>query len=160
MSEGRKRRGIVMQNNNIRIAAMILIGCVLPAWCAEAPKPSTSGPIVRFSPDPMDFGQVSPGNYKLITLTVTNTGSSDLIIQSDKVYPHNATFALEIGGDGCAGTTVKPGASCNVGLYYEPTNPAYRDVGAYFVIYDNAAGGYQKVLMYGWDEPKTGADEK
>jgi hypothetical protein len=85
-------------------------------------------------------------------VTVTNTGGSELVITADHLYKGNAPFYIN--SDGCVGRKVAPGGSCAIQVDFGPTDPSYSAIPSYLVLFDNASGGYQGVLMYGRDEPK------
>jgi hypothetical protein len=121
-----------------------------PAFCRQ--QDDAAGlPVAVFSPRPINFGFLTQTHTKKITLTVTNTGSADLVVTADHLSGDEAIFSP--GADTCAGETVPPGGTCQVELYFTPTEIWAKPMYAYFAIFDNASNGYQYVLMYGWDNP-------
>ena len=139
----------MINKNTLKVLVALIVGTV-PVVGAQPQAPSP-GPAVEFSPNPVDFGYLAPGYNENVTLTVTNTGDSNLIITKDELSRLNPFYVAD---DECAGKVIKPGESCQIGLSFEPENYWTHDQAAYFTIFDNASGGHQSVLLYGWDEPK------
>lgn len=139
-----------MSTMKLRSALIALTLGVVPLAGIEPARPSASGPAVQFSPRPVDFGFVTPTQRKVVTLTVTNVGGSDLVVSHDEVP---SAFGFFLSSDGCAGMTVSPGGSCEVQVTWWPGDP-YVHAEDVYVIFDNASGGYQYVWLYGTSERK------
>jgi hypothetical protein len=144
-------KGSRTKTKNIgRVVAAFVLAATSAAGAQRGAGPTA--PSVEFSPDPVDFGLVGPEHSGVVPLTVTNSGGSDLVIVADRLIKGNAPFYIM--ADGCAGRTLGPGASCAIQLEYAPPNVNYSTIHGYLVLFDNATGGHQEVLMYGWDQPK------
>lgn len=130
------------------IGALFLFAVPLQLPAAEAPVPAVSGPVVQISPSVVNFGVVVVTHYKIEAVTVTNTGSSNLIIRGHQMYGNASVFGIDT--DACAGTTLSPGGSCVVQLFFSPDSQLEGWTTAYYVLFDNASGGYQVVPMYGY----------
>lgn len=65
------------------------------------------------------FSSESPGqDSSSLTETITDNGITPLAIGTDTIIGGDGD-QFRITGDGCAGTTIKPGATCNIGVRYE-----------------------------------------
>lgn len=84
-------------------------------------QPGAPGdPDISVSPNSLDFGNVTPGASSLKTITVTNTGGSDLVIgtvaSSDAL---NTPFSIT--GGTCSGQTLSPGGTCSIDVDFSPS---------------------------------------
>jgi len=105
---------------------------------------SGSGSIVQvsFSPSSISFPSQYVGTSGLPqSVTLTNTGSSTLIITSVSASP------ADFGELSSCGSNVGPGASCSIGVFFDPTAAGPRS-GA-LTITDNATGSPQSLPLTG-----------
>jgi hypothetical protein len=101
-----------------------------------------SAPVVSLSPPSISFPSQYVNTSGLpVTVTLTNTGNATLMI-SDV-----GTTAADFGGLSSCGNSVAAGASCSIGVFFDPTATGPRS-GA-LTITDNAAGGPQSVPLTG-----------
>ena len=82
-----------------------------------------------FSPNSGYFGEVSPGQTKSMTFTLTN---SNAIAVTHKISNPRITgpgaAAFSIDSDDCDGAALAPGASCQITISFNsPTTPGYFD---------------------------------
>ncbi len=91
---------------------------------AVATASATVGPISFSGSDPIDFGNQSVGTASgATTVTVTNTGGQDLVIDGNGVSVSGANQGSFLtSNDSCSGATVVAGASCSVDVKFAPTN--------------------------------------
>jgi hypothetical protein len=86
---------------------------------ASMPDITVTDPMSPDSDMMMHFGDLGMGKMSSQTITVTNSGNAALIMgtiaQSD---PVQGPFGISV--DGCSGTTLQPGGSCTVTLWYSP----------------------------------------
>jgi hypothetical protein len=130
----------------LRTSLNIFAVGVLAMLAAQLSVAATSWPTVQFSPNPVNFGYVGLGGTKVLPVTVTNTGDSNLVIGGDDVAHGNFGFRMSI--DRCIGKTLMPGESCTVQIGFNAEDP-WLNAGGYYIIFDNATGGYQYVFLYG-----------
>ncbi len=76
-------------------------------------------PAIAVDADTVDFGTVTIGDSAQQTVTVSNDGDADLIL--DTISTPNTPFALPAGDDGCSGTTLPPSEQCEFTLGFAPT---------------------------------------
>lgn len=98
---------------------------------------ATVAPVISISPNPDNFGNVPVGNSKNTTITVSNTGSSDLILGSPALTtptePYNITSTT------CtSGLSVPPGANCTINVAFAPASAGSSSGG--FSVYSNSGG--------------------
>ena len=108
-------------------------------------------PAVGLSTSALSFGSVAPGSTAPTqTLTVTNTGTANLVVGSVTLGGSNAA---EFGkpSDTCSGATVAPAATCTVGVNFAPVTTGAKT--AAVSIPSNAAGSPHAVALSG-----TGAE--
>lgn len=122
----------------------ILAFAAIAATLAAAGQERTP-PALTFDPAAADFGdQVAGAVSKPVRITVTNTGGSDLYLNSVALSGDNrADFG--IAGDTCTGTTLKPGKSCVVDVVMTPQTTGSRRAELVF----RAAGGTTIVTLSG-----------
>src|SRR5947209_19783563 len=70
-----------------------------------------------FSPSPVDFGNVQAGQTGTVTVTVTNTGYTDMTVNgagSDVTFggANPGAFGIDPANDACAGAVVPSGQTC------------------------------------------------
>jgi parallel beta-helix repeat protein len=86
---------------------------------SNGPGISSVIPSISISPSSLDFGVVTPGDSKEMTLTITNQGSGRLIIGSITISGENAS-EFHIQQDNCSNQTIQPGTSCDLVIAFEP----------------------------------------
>ena len=107
-------------------------------------SPATA-PAVAFSPTALTFASQDVGTTSAPqSITVTNTGSAGLFINSAAV-PNTLDFT-EV-NDGCSGLTLAAGTSCSVAITFSPSATGTRS--AAFTLTDNAAGSPHTVPLTG-----------
>ncbi len=122
-------------------------GDITPDWEWEV---DCALPEVGATPAPVDFGTVEVGSDPGVqTVTVTNTGTADLVI--DQVTEPEAPFSLA-GGTCLPSATVAPGESCTIDVMFDPgqTEGTYMSS---FDIISNAASSPDTVTVQGVGEP-------
>lgn len=80
----------------------------------------TNEQLLRFRPDPVDFGSIERGGEKTLEAVGTNAGRADLVIQSIKADPSTSdAFTFP---DGLPNTplTLKPGDTLKIKVTYKP----------------------------------------
>jgi HYDIN/CFA65/VesB family protein len=82
---------------------------------------AVSGPA-QFTPNPVDLGSVQVGDSPASqTVTVTNSGDTDMTVDASAFSFTGANpGAFGIANDGCSGTTVTAGTSCQVDVTFAP----------------------------------------
>ncbi len=111
-------------------------------------------PIFKVDPASLDFGQQQDLEQSAAkTLTISNTGTGDLVINSMTIAGANgADFSYGIAGGGGGGfgdfpETIVPGANITVNVYFKPLQGGARS--ASLVISDNATGSPHTVPVSG-----------
>jgi hypothetical protein len=100
------------------------------------------GPVVSLSPSSISFPTQYVGTSGLPqTVTLTNTGAATLAITAV------STTAADFGVLSNCGNSVAAGASCSIGVFFDPTAAGNR-TGA-LTITDNASGSPQSVSLAG-----------
>lgn len=75
-------------------------------------------PVVSLSRTSIPFGSIELGTTSGVqTVTVTNTGGSNLLISNVTI---TGTFAANFSRSGCIGVTVAPGGSCTISTTFTP----------------------------------------
>ena len=110
-------------------------------------KPAPSAPAVTLTPSSLTFSTQPVGTTSTPqTITVTNGGGSGLFINSAQTRGTNALDFTQV-SDGCSGTTLVAGSSCNVSITFSPTAGGSRS--ATFIVTDNAANSPQSAPVTG-----------
>jgi hypothetical protein len=113
--------------------------------CTPSTATSTSAPAVSLSPTSLTFASRDTGTTSAPqSVTVTNTGSASLFINSAAV-PNTLDFTVV--GDGCSGLTLPAGGSCTVSITFSPADAGTRT--AAFVVTDNAPNSPQSAPLSG-----------
>jgi hypothetical protein len=113
--------------------------------CTPSTTSSASAPAVSLAPTSLSYASQDTGTTSAAqSVTVTNTGSASLFINSAAV-PNTLDFT-EV-GDGCSGLTLAPGTSCSVSIVFAPSQAGTRT--AAFVVTDNAPNSPQSVPLTG-----------
>ena len=86
-----------------------------------APGITVTDAVLPFSDQTVPFGNITQGAMSTQIVTVTNSGSADLVIGQvgSSVNPLAAPFSVS--PDNCSGATVAPLASCTFQLVFTPT---------------------------------------
>lgn len=126
-------------------------GCAWATYTAEVSVGTTSpAPIASVTPTSIGFGNQRVGTQSSAqTVTVTNTGTANLIIAAGGVTLSDTTDFL-LSADTCSGsspTTVAPGGSCTFGVSFSPATVG--SFSAVIDISDNAIGSPQTVSLTG-----------
>jgi len=112
-------------------------------------SPATSAPTVKLSPTSLDFGQVPVNTESAAqSVTVTNTGAADLIINAGAVTLGGADPSdFTITADSCSGQTVTPNNTCSVSVAFWPNAAGSETASLSFA--DNASDSPQSVALSG-----------
>ncbi|MGE5254547.1 MAG: choice-of-anchor D domain-containing protein [Planctomycetaceae bacterium] len=78
-----------------------------------------SSPQISVSSTFLDFGSVDVGDSSFTNLTITNSGSADLIIQQ-MTFSGTNTLDFSTRNDDCTGATVAPSQNCTVQIVFSP----------------------------------------
>jgi uncharacterized repeat protein (TIGR03803 family) len=110
---------------------------------------SASAPAVTLSATSLNFGNVPVGTPSgAMSVTVTNTGSANLIFASGAVTLSGMNAAdFTILSDGCSGTTVLPNKTCSVSVTFTPSATGAASAALTFT--DNATPTTQVVNLSG-----------
>ncbi len=121
-----------------------------------APGGGASSPLTVFigsptqlsiSPTALSFGSQPVGaSSPPSTITVTNTGSTNLIVGSITISGANASDFSK-SADACSSAAVKPNGTCTVAVIFTPSAAGNRT--AALSITDNGTGGVQTVALSG-----------
>jgi len=106
-----------------------------------------TGTAPRVALGALDFGSQQIGSTITRTVTLTNTGNSDL--QLSRVYLTGGSrtdFALS-DPNGCAGSTIAAGATCDLSIAFTPQRAGRRTTT--LAVQDNAPGSPQGVEVAG-----------
>ena len=108
---------------------------------------AASGPVFSAAPSPLAFGNQTENTTSTAkTLTVTNTGTTDLTITTVTAGGTNkADFIL--GSDTCASSTVSAGKTCTISVEFAPSTTAAESATLSFA--DNASSSPQVVNLTG-----------
>ena len=108
---------------------------------------AATGPAFSASPNPLAFGNQTQGTTSsAMTLTVTNTGTSDLSITTvTSGGPNMADFI--VGTDTCSNATVAAGKTCSASISFAPSTTSSES--AILTFADNASNSPQIVNLTG-----------
>ena len=108
---------------------------------------AAAGPAFSATPTPLAFGNQTQGTTSsAMTLTVTNTGTTDLTITT--VTPGGTNMAdFTIGTDTCSDATVAAGKTCTVSVEFDPTTTSSESATLTFA--DNASDSPETVTLTG-----------
>jgi len=121
---------------------LILSLLVVLLMSSVAVSSAGSGPAV-FSPSPVDFGNVQAGQTGTVTVTVTNTGDTDMTVNgagSDVTFggANPGAFGIDPANDACAGAVVPSGQTCTIDVTFSPGSAA--DYSATLTLNSDSAG--------------------
>ena len=106
-----------------------------------------AGPAFSASPNPLAFGNQTEDTASAAkTLTVTNTGTSDLTITTVTAGGTNKADFI-VGTDTCANATVSAGKTCSLSIEFAPSTTTAESATLTFA--DNASGSPQAVTLTG-----------
>ena len=77
------------------------------------------GPKISVSPSSNDFGNINVGSSSSKTFTVSNSGTSSLIIGQVTLTGANAD-EFRVANDGCSGQSVSPLSNCTIQAQFSP----------------------------------------
>jgi hypothetical protein len=134
----------------LALASGVLIASLLTAGPSLSQLSPTGSPRATLTPSRLDFGEASVGGpFRAGTVTVSSTGSADLVVQQAEVVADGpADFSVE--PDTCRGTMLPPGSSCELNLAFRPSAEGPRE--ARLVVRTNA-GGLATVTLAGTGRP-------
>src|SRR4051794_11019613 len=112
-----------------RRVSLILFLIATLALSGVAVSSATSGPA-SFNPNPVHLGTVTAGGHTSQTVTVTNTGDTDMAVGGDLGGSPNSAFsfsgdptnAFGTSSDQCSGTTLAPNDTCKVDVTFGPNS--------------------------------------
>ena len=78
--------------------------------------PPVNAPNIYISPASLDYGTIDEGTTSLLSTTVSNDGTGDLVIGTIT----NPTSTYLITSDGCTGQTLVPAATCLLNVEFAP----------------------------------------
>jgi Putative Ig domain len=126
----------------LSVVAVSLVALAVLATGAEA-----AAPAVNLTPTSLTFGSQAVGTTSAPqTITVTNTGTAGLFINSAQTRGVNGLDFTQV-NDGCSGLTLAPGTNCSVSITFSPTGTGTRS--ASFILTDNAADSPQTAPVTG-----------
>ena len=106
-----------------------------------------SAPAVTFSPASLSFAAQDVGTTSAAqTITITNTGTANLFINSAQTRGADPLDFTEV-FDGCSGLTLPPSGSCTEQIDFAPTATGTRS--GSLILTDNAPGSPQTVPITG-----------
>ena len=109
--------------------------------------PATSDTIL---PNPVNFAPQQAGTSSAAqTITVTNTGTSPLIIGAAPTLAGADPADFAIVGDSCSTNTVAVGLTCEYQVVFQPQPTAVGALSANFLVISNAGGSPQLVILNG-----------
>ena len=124
------------------------LGGVINAFVAKIASDFVAAPAISLSPASLTFPPQNVGTSAFApAMTITNTGTANLIISTVAVTggPNAGDFGKSV--DGCTGTTVLPGNNCMVQVSFTPSAAGSRSASLSFT--DNVAGSPQNVPLTG-----------
>jgi len=102
-------------------------------------------PVLNLSTAQLSFGRVSVSDSATATVTISNTGSGDLLIS--QFIPPQAPFSITGGSCGASPRTLLAGASCTVVLGFLPASGGL--FSGTFTIVSNAASSPNTIVLSG-----------
>lgn len=107
--------------------------------------------VVTFSPTSIDFGSIQAGSTKTLTTTLTNTGTSDLLISSISITASVSTIPSPYTeSDNCprSPTGIPVHGSCTISITFAPAS--WEGFPAFFIsVQDNAVSSPQSLQLSG-----------
>jgi hypothetical protein len=109
-----------------------LVVLLLVAAGAQNALGGTPGPLSA-DPDPINFHTIAANDSPTISVTITNTGGSQVTISDVGVSNGGGDLAAS----GCGSAVLNPNDTCNVSVTYSPTSGGSLDPGASLDITDD-----------------------
>ena len=100
-------------------------------------------PVASFNPTPVNFGTVKQGHSKKINVTITNTGTTQLTINSISITGADMGDFGQV--NNC--TSLAPNHACSVAVTFTPTTTGSRS--ADLTVMDNAQTGTTNIPLTG-----------
>lgn len=88
-----------------------------------SPGDSAKEPVISISPSPVDFNGVTVGQDKTLPVTVANTGTAALIVDSATAVPPGLSIdgdGFSLPGQAAQGATINPKASVIINVKFTP----------------------------------------
>ncbi len=111
-----------------------LVVLLLVAAGAQNALGGTPGPLSA-DPDPINFHTIAANDSPTISVTITNTGGSQVTISDVGV----SNGGGDLSASGCGSAVLNPNDTCNVSVTYSPTSGGSLDPGASLDITDDDA---------------------
>lgn len=123
-------------------------------WAAVFPAIGTAQPAVVVTPNPLIFPTLQVQSASTQSVTVTNSGTADLILSDIRITPVEGPFSLLYQPATCnypPGASIPPGGNCTIQIQFYPTS-----IGQYnatISITDNASDSPQSIPVNGTAVP-------
>jgi YVTN family beta-propeller protein len=108
---------------------------------------STPGSMLKFSPPALNFGTVYVGTTEILTMSITNTGSSMVTFSSFSIASISGDDSSGFLGIAFCPKTLNPEKSCTIIMSFTADSNVTKAHAANLVMVDNGAGSPQMVLM-------------
>jgi len=105
------------------------------------------GSTLKFSPSPLNFGNVYVGTSEIDTITVTNAGTSMVTFSSFSIASISGDDSSGFLGVSFCPKTLNAGKSCTIIMSFTADSNVTKTHAANLVVADNAAGSPQTLLM-------------
>ncbi len=105
--------------------------------------------VATITPSPVVFGDVYVGTTKTVTVTVKNTGTSELKIQRAELDALTPAAPVFTGDLSPLAVNLVPGASASTDITYAPRSLEDQVKGGLTLVLDATQGGEQKVAFQG-----------
>jgi arylsulfate sulfotransferase len=124
------------------LAPILLVG-----GCSQTPRPA-----ITISPNIVTFAALTQGSTSSATpVTVTNSGTGDIIISSVVIGGSNPTDFTN--ANGCNSAALKPTGSCTISVTFAPLATASGPLSETITLTDNAPGSPQMITVSGTANP-------
>ena len=141
LGEGMMKRTLRM----LFVVGLVVVATLGTSAIGGASAQEKTPGALTFDPSSVEFGdQVSGQASKPVRITVTNSGGSDLYVNSVTMGGDNSSDFVLV-SDPCSGATIKPGKSCVIDVVMTPGANGARRGELVF----NANGGSQTVTLAG-----------
>jgi arylsulfate sulfotransferase len=115
--------------------------------CSQTPRPA-----ITISPNIVTFAALTQGSTSSATpVTVTNSGTGDIIISSVAIGGSNPTDFTN--ANGCNSAALKPTGSCTISVTFAPLATASGPLSETITLTDNAPGSPQMITVSGTANP-------
>jgi hypothetical protein len=105
----------------VGLAVCLAVGLV--GWAIASPASAAGTTLLRASPKQVNFGTKAVGTFTIKGSTITNTGSSDVLVLASGGLPDDFQFGL-LEGQTCpvlAPEVLAAGESCDIVAAFRPT---------------------------------------